>query len=211
MGLKDVILGDPEGKTLYEKWRDRGKEKPVRNDDTLSFNPVHAQVGGYVLIDGVELKGQFEIKAVALYDKGYDQILRCLIEDGEQNRILEIAAEDRTKELKYFLFTLVDEFGFNEDFYNELGGPDLPDPNGLIYTNSLRTKAPIKAQVTIVEDPFDSVTEKTFEIWAYSRKRDDGQDEYLHIEMDTDDGWILLQTGIELIATDISFLPAPKA
>ncbi len=194
-------------RTLWEKWTQ--KEDPPEREDQKIFNPLNIYVGGFVTLSDPEVRGDFEVKTVAEYDRGADKMTRALVSLGEETHLIEVDLDEADGKVKTYLFHNVDEFGFDEEFLKILGDPEITDDDGVTFQNALGVKEPVTAAVRVITDPLGPVDKRSLSLWAYEREAPQGM-EYLHIEMDEADGFFVIQVGREIVSSLVRVLPPPQ-
>ena len=208
VGFYKRMIGDTEGKTLFERWV--GKKDTPQRADSHFFNPLDVFVGGFVSLSDMEVSGDFEVTAVAEYDRaGVDKLFRALISQGERSFIFEVDVEEADGAVRTYLFNNVDEFGFDEEFLHMLSNEEIEDNDGIRYQNVILGGEPVHAEVTVVTDPGGRPDKRRLSLWAFEREAPEGA-QYLHVEMDEADGYFLIQAGREVIRSAVRVLPPPK-
>lgn len=210
--VKKLLLGNQQGKTLLEKLVE-GKEKTSDRAENRIYNPLHL-----VLNDLVELTfeeaGTYEVFKICAYTTRLNQATYTSVryylrdsaatEEDQDVLALELMRTDKTAEPEKYLFHLLEEFEYDEDFMELLedeifvvteetdDGEEEKE-----YEKSYHVTAQVK---TIL--PEQPLRTGEIEIWSYERE-EELETLYLTIEMDTDDGWISLSEGRKLLEGEL--------
>jgi len=208
-----LLIGKKDGKTLLEKMLgDNDDKKKVRSEDSI-YNPLQLAIKDMVELT-FEEAGTYEIFKIAAYmsrlaDKNYQSVryfLRDTVEVEEpESLVLELMKSGREEEPEKYLFHILEEFGYNEEFM------ELLEDDVFVITEETEDEEEIEkeyertyhvtSQVKIIREDRE-LKPGEIETWNYELK-DEMETYYLTIEMDTDDGWTTLYEGRKLLEGEI--------
>lgn len=176
-----------------------GKDKVI----TKVFNPVNITKSSIIEfnIGQLDEKGLYRFKKIIEFNVGGKTFTRYLLYSKTDNTeyVFEVfPAVDG--QFETYLYSLTDTIPFSEDFLNVAGQLYLTTPQGMEYERCIMPEDEeridgIAGKAKIYDVESDQI-EKEIEVklWDYKRE-EDGQVEYLNIEMLEDTGMFRIFTG----------------
>ena len=207
-----LLIGDRKGKTLLERVIDGKEDKEIRPEGTI-YNPLKLAIKDMVELT-FEETGTYEVFKITAYtiriaNKSYKSVryfLRDMVAVEESEPLgLELMKSEHANELEKYLFHIIEEFGYDEEFMN------LLEDDIFVITEETEDEEEIEKEYektyhvtsqvkTIGEDR--TVKSGEVETWNYELE-DEMETFYLTIEMDSNDGWTIMYEGRKLLEAEL--------
>ena len=215
MNLRRMILGDAEGQTAFQKMKAKWDEAQIQEELEKSFseipNPLKLKWGSKIEIFGVE---------GVLLEVG--AVVNCLIDGAEPNdpkmiryhlrevggdHELHIEAIVNGDEVEYGLFEIAEEFEFDEELTDVIDKEStlrqsFEDDNGSAAYIDYEKENDFTMNLKGFHE--EGVFNTHLRVVAYFHENEEGEEEYLSVEINDQDGWTTLYLGRPLSESEIT-------
>ena len=211
MNMRKLVLGNPQGRTAWQRLKDRWqKEKDGERYAAAfagAFNPLGLKPGDLVEIGFLDSRA-LQVETVLWYrtPKGDPDIVRYGLKDLESGALslLEVLAGGSDNELVHSLFELVDEMDLDRQLLEVLEHED-----SLQHTTDGDQAVAMDYDKDFVTDATLTVFQATelaeFSVTTFNYCHEAEESEsYLTVEVIADSGWMNFYLGRRLEGTDVS-------
>lgn len=213
MNMRKLVLGNPQGKTAWQRLKDKWQKEKAGERYASAFaeayNPLGLKPGDLVETGFLDTRA-LEVETVLWYrtPKGDPDIVRYGLKDLESGELslLEVLAGGPEEGLVHSLFELIDEMDLdrqlldvleNEDSLQHTTQGDGGQAVAIDYEKDFVTDATLTV--------FQATESATFSVttFNYCHETEEGES-YLTVEVIADSGWMNFYLGRRLEGTDVS-------
>lgn len=214
MNLRRMILGDPKGQTAFQKMRAKWDDERVQEEIQKAFsdiaNPLNLKWGDKLQIfdfaDVLLEVGAVESCEIEGASPDDPKMVRYHLREVEGDHELHIEAICVKDDVELALFEVAEEFEFDEELTKIIDSEstlrqsfeDEEGPAHIDYEKENDFNLKIRGFHE------QGVFEAQMRVIAYFYENENGEEEYLSVEINDQDGWTTLFLGRPMTASEIT-------